>query len=1020
MFSRSRLLCSSLLTGAAFLSTLAATPAAAQTAESSVAVDEIVVTGTRLRLQDFEAPNPVTTLSSDNLELSGTTNVTDFLTDIPALTGSMDLSDGADTGSPDSAGLNLLNLRNLGTVRTLVLVDGRRHVASDPGTASVDVNAIPVAMIDRVEILTGGASAVYGADGVSGVVNFILKRNFEGVDVRAQTGWTEDGGAASHFVSALVGQNFADDRANIMIGLEWAKDDPLKFSQRRYTRAGQRQILIPNPEDPGTFDADADDPNIVDNILASNVRYIDTSPGGSVYTNFYTTGTTSGVSFLGNGQPFVDGEYAGGFFMIGGSGSLLDAFNDDLLPGLDRLSLSTRLSYELAPRARLFGDLKYTRSETAFEAQPSYDYGLFISDENPFIPAAILADARTPGGLATPEGAGDFGLPPGVLVARDNFDLGKQRYDVTRETYRAVVGVEGDLTDTIRYEASYVYGKAQQESLAQNVRINDRFYAATDVVIDPATGRPTCRSNLDPTAVPIGDVFGQFAFPAEAFGATFRPGPNSGCVPLNIFGEGVASPEAIAWVNGSSLQKSEVDQHVFTAFVSGDSRGFFELPAGPLAFVAGVEYRKESSDFRPSPFAVLGESLEYPVTNAGRGVRTKGDFDVKEVFGELSVPLLRDLPFAEELVASGAYRYSDYSTSGGTSTWNVNGRWRPVRDLMVRATKARAVRAPNIVNLFRGNEQTFGTFSDPCSVENLGLGENPTLRRQNCAVALTALGVDPNTFINNSSEAVGGFIAGNPNLKPEKADTFTVGAVITPRFVSGLSFSIDYYDIEIEDAIQSYLPQTIVNNCYDLPQPNEFCDLVERSGGGFNPGRLTSFQQVPGNIASYKTAGYDFTARYLLDPAEFGVDREIGTFQFSLIGNKLEKLVFVETSGAEPDDDLGELEAPEWQVNLDVTWSWRKLMVNYGFNYFDKTMRYSKTTMENEPDYVDPQYFFYDARKTHDIQVRYELNDTFKLYGGVNNFTNQEPETGTNDYAYPVSPLGRFFYIGVRASLGSL
>ncbi|MCR5877046.1 TonB-dependent receptor domain-containing protein [Phenylobacterium sp. J367] len=982
-------------------------------------VDELVVTGSRLRVEDYVAVNPVTTLGADNLERSGVTNVTEYLTDIPALTASQDLSDGADTSTPSQAGLSLLNLRNLGTDRTLVLVDGRRHVSSDPGTAGVDINAIPVALIERVEILTGGASAVYGADGVSGVVNFILKKKFEGVDFRAQGGVSDAGGGESQFVSALVGQNFSGGRGNITLGVEWANDEALKINDRKYTRVGQRRIVISNPDDPGTFDADLDDPNIPDNILASNVRYIDTSRAGSIYTNFYTAESIAGVSFLGNGQPFVNGEYAGGFFMIGGSGTLLDEYNDDLLPGLERMTASLNLGYDLADNHRLFGELKYNKSETGFSAQPSYDYGLFVSDENPFIPANVLADARTEGGLATPEGAADFGLPTGVLVARDNFDLGTQSYDIEREVFRIVGGIEGDLSPNLHYEASYVYGEARQDLFAYNVRLNDRYYAATDVVVDPATGRPVCRSNLDAGAVPIGDVFGQFGFPEEAFGATFTPGANSGCVPLNIFGEGAASPEAIAWVNGSGTQRSKIDQHVVNAFISGDTTDWFSLPAGPIAFVVGAEYRREGSDFKPSDLEVLGEDLEYPISGLGRGVRTKGHFDVKEAFTEVSVPLLRDMPFAQELTARGAFRYSDYSTSGGTSTWNLGGQWRPVQDLMFRATKARAVRAPNIVNLFQANVQTFGTFADPCSAENLGLGENPSLRRQNCAAALTALGVtDPSSFINNSSEAVAGFISGNPDLKPEKADTWTIGGVLTPRFIPGLSISVDYYDIEINDAIQSYTSQTIVNNCYDLPQPNTFCDLVTRTAGGFNPGRITSFQQVPGNIARYETAGYDFTVRYLLDPADFGVQRDVGTLQFNLIGNRLEKLVFVETSGAEPDDDLGEREAPKWQVNLDVTWQWKQLSVNYGLNYFDETLRYPQRTLDNEPDYIDPAYFKYDARMTHDVQVRYEVRDGFNVYGGINNVGDQKPEP--SDYIYPVSPLGRFFYLGVRASLDSL
>ena len=896
----------SILLGTTILSSALAVSALAQEtpqpqAASTATVDDVVVTGTRLRLQDYTAPNPVTTVTSESIAFSGATNLASFLVDIPSLSGSLQLEDGADTGTPDLAGLNLLSLRNLGAVRTLVLVNGRRHVSSDPGSAAVDANSIPTALIERTEVLTGGASAVYGADGVSGVVNFILKNDFEGLDIRTQTGWSQAGGGENYFLSLLAGDNFADGRGNLTFNVEYSKDDAVTLYDREYTKPGQRRILVNNPDDPGTFDPDLDDPNLPDLIMVSNARYIDTTRQGSIYSNFRNATTMSGVRFLSDGTEFVDGVSAGGFIAIGGSGTPLDLFNDDLLPGLERGAVNLNGRYELSQNLEVFGELKYTNTQTGFAAQPSYFYGLHIPIDNPFIPAAARADALAPGGLGLSLG--------GVLLARDNFDLGTQTYDITRETLRGVVGLKGSLSDRIDFEVSYVYGRADQSTDVSNVLIQDRILAATDVVNGP--GGPVCRSNQDPTAIPMGDLYSQFGFPTEAWGRTFTPGANSGCLPINLFGENKNSAEAIDWVMGDYTYTAAIDQKVLSGFVTGDTGDWFELPAGPIAFVLGAEYREESSDARPADIQLLADSIEFPLTGIGRASRTRGSFDVKEVFGEISIPLLRDLPFATALTVGAAYRYSDYSTSGGAETWNVNGRWQINDSIALRATTARAVRAPNINDLFQGRQQVFIAFADPCSQENLNAGDNPVLRRQNCATDLTAMGVDPTTFNNTSSEATGGFIRGNPDLEPEKADTFTIGMTATPSFVRGLSLSVDYYDIEIKDAIQAYAAQTIVNNCYDQPRPNAFCDLITRGNVGGNNGRVTSFEQIPGNIASFVTSGYDVTARYMLDPADFGVQRDIGKFAFTLIGSKLEELVFVQAEGVAPNDDKGELDKPE-------------------------------------------------------------------------------------------------------------
>lgn len=1011
MADRNSLLSASALSGALLSLVMAAAPAMAQDAASEV--EEVVVTGSRIRLQDYVAPNPVTTITSETMENSGQTNVVQFLQDVPALVNSIDSETGADVNN-NFLGYNLLDLRNLGYIRTLVLVDGRRHIPAVPGSSAVDVAQIPVALIERTEILTGGASAIYGADGVSGVVNFILKDDFEGVDMRSQYGWSDKGGGDNTFLSVLVGRNFDEGRGNVMLGFEYDDTEDLDFQDRSFSRIGQLATSYDNPDDGSGVN---DDPNVPDNLVGYGLNWFDTSLEGSIYTNFDTATSGSGVSWLGNDTPWIDGIQVGNAQMIGGSGTPLEAFNDDLIPGQERYTIYARGTYELAPGHELFADVKYTSSTSDFIGQPSYDYGMFISIDNPFIPPNILADALSPGGLGTPEGA--FGAP-GVLVAKDNFYLGRLTYEAQNESLRGVFGLRGSLGAGIDYEVSFVAGEADQTTTYTNVRFADRYYAATDVVTDPSTGDPICRSNLDPTALAPGDLFGQLTFddPILATVGTFTRGPNSGCIPLNPFGLDNADPAAIDWVMGDGQTGAKLQQRVLNAFITGDSEAWFSLPAGPVSFVLGGEYREERSTSTPDPLQALAESVNFGgISDLGRAVATRGRYDVTEVFTELSVPILRDLPFAQELTLSGAYRYSDYSSVGETNTWNVGLRYRPIPDIMFRATRAFAVRAPNINDLYAGRRQTSAGFLDPCDLKNIDDGENTATRVANCQAAFDALGVDLATYEDTSSETTLGFITGNPDLDPEEADSETFGLVINPRFLPGLALSIDYYDIEIDGAIASPSVQTIVDNCYDLPAGNEFCDLITRGTPAVNPGRIVSFEQVPSNLQTFSTSGVDFGARYALDPATIGIEQDIGKFTFTLSGNYLESLEAIVAVDAPVRDDKGVEGAPEWQANFDVTWEMGPVSVNYGYSWFDKTSRVSNVTLNTQPDSLPPEWMYYDARSVHDIQARYSLNEQFSVYGGVNNITDQEPQPiGFGDASYPVSSLGRFFYLGVNAN----
>ncbi len=965
------------LVGAAMASSALAAPALAQEGNE----EEIVITGTRIPRPDYEFSNPVVSVGADAIEYSGATNLTDFVSDVPALVGSFDSEKSADTSIGGLTGINLLNLRNLGEERTLTLVNGRRHVASQSGTQAVDVNTIPIGLIDRVEVLTGGASAVYGADGVTGVVNFILKDDYEGLEGRFQIGGAEQGGGGNTFASIIGGRNFAQGRGNIAFSFEYSGDSPVLRDQRDFTRLGNRRIFVNNPDDP------LDDPNLPDLVPLNNIRYIDTAPGGGVITDLDFGDSLSGEDFQGDGSPWVDGVDTGNFTMQGGSGSPLDLFTDELLPALDRWTFNLMGHYDLNANWRIEAEAKWAHIESTFEAQPTFDFGLFVPMDNAYMPASIRDDASLPGNIADAIG--------GVLVFRDNLDLGDTYHDVTRDTYRTVLALNGKIAEGLNFDLSYVWGQTDTDDRYRN-RNNERFFAAIDAV-DDGSGNIVCRSSISgPGYIPDN------ADPAS-FGSTFTPGPGDGCVPANIFGPNI-SQAARDWISVDTLRTNTIRQQVVTAYFSGDSHALFQLPGGPIGYALGGEWRREESEDFADPLEKLGASLGSDIVWAGQNLDTLGSFEVREAFAELNVPIVRDLPLFKEFSVDLAYRLSDYSTSGQTETWRYGGLWRVSDAFLLRATHARAVRAPNIFELFTPPLQTFELITDPCDGDEVDFGTSQRLA--NCT---TELGFDPHTFDNTTSDAVEGVLSGNKDLQPEEADTITWGFVLQPPFIRGLTFSVDYYDISLEQAIQRYDAQTIVDKCYDLPQPNDFCGLLSRDP---TTHFVDGFVQRYLNVSSYTTSGYDFTIRYDFSPEDWGWG-DWGDFAVQLIGNKLDDLTFVEVPGAEPDSDVSDPDAPEWQAVLDVTWRRGNWLVNYGYSWYDKTRRFEDREFVVEPDRASPQYHFYEDRSVHDIYVRHDWGDRFSVYGGINNITNQEPEP--DDYNVPVSPLGRFFFVGARA-----
>ena len=956
---------------------------------SNASTNAIVVTGSRIRRPDFSTPNPVVSIGSDTIQESGQTNLTQFLTGYPAL----QASQGSSLNSGDQAGigytgLNLLNLRNLGTDRTLVLVDGRRHVSGAPGTQAVDINTIPEDLIDRVDILTGGASAIYGADGVTGVVNFVLKRDFQGLSVRAQDGISGYGDAGERLFSVTAGTNFARGRGNVAIAFEHGEDDRLETHDRNYLTGSNLVGFYLNPDDPENlpgYTGPADN-GIPDYVPLNDVRYAWTTHGGAISTDF-VNGVPS-YEALPGGQivPYTFGREIPGGYEQGGSATRVADYGNDLLPRINRNVVNLIGHFDFSPALTIFAEGKYARNKSFSLSQPTFDYYLYLSPDNPYIPASFQPVAEDAGG---------------ILVTRDNFDFGQRGENILRKTYRGVIGARGELGSHANYEISYNYGRTDVTNHYINDRINDRFLAALDAVRAP-DGSITCDININPNSLD------------EA--TTFSPGQ---CIPLNILGEGSPSQAALNWIRADTTDRSRITQQVLSGSVSGDLGGMFTFPGGgALGYAVGAEYRRETSSFIADPLASQGLTFGNALSN------DHGSYNVKEVFGEVRLPLLQKLPFAHSLEIGAAARLSDYSTVGHTTTWKLDATYAPVRDITFTGTYSTAVRAPNIGELFSGNSQTYEFFNDPCNSNNVSSGTS--YRAANCQTLLASLGVaDPTSYIDTRTINISGTQSGNHNLMAETAKTWTVGVILQPRFIPGLTARADWYNIKLKNAINTVAAQQLSELCVDQPTlDNPFCAAIVRQNGSASgsvaqPGNIIGFTVEPRNVAAFNTAGLDININYR---KHFD---HLGTFNLNVIGNYLDKLNFIGTPGADVTNARQEsgyagngFYSPIYTVKSDLTWNKGPVTVNYGLLYFSKTLRFDNLMTATNPDITAPQYKYLKAHWQHDLYVGFDVQKKYTFFVGVRNLFDQQPDLGTD--RFPVDAVGRFYFAGVKLRLNSL
>jgi outer membrane receptor protein involved in Fe transport len=900
-------------------------------------LEEVVVTGSRVVVDGSQAPTPVTVVSSEQLQLASPGIVGEALNQLPVFRGSTRPSTGTVSATGPNSG-SFLNLRSLGAQRTLVLLDGRRPTPSALSGA-VDTNLLPQELISRVDVVTGGASAAYGSDAISGVVNFVLDTRFEGVKGLIQSGTSTHGDDDSVKASLTAGTSFAEGRGHVVASASYYETDGLQdLNDRSWGAAGWG--TLPDPTNPARL------------LILPNLNSALTSRGGVIVASLDPANRLRGIQFGPGGtpMPFNPGTTRGILNQVGGDGARP---RTNISAGVTTASAFTHVEYALTSSLKVFAEGAYATADNEYNQVQQFMIpglnGVTIFSGNAYLPAAVQS-VMTANGI------------PAFSMGRISFDFGGPAHaDAANETVNLVTGFDWDVGNNWSLQGYYEHGENRQRIETRRNVIHERLYAAADAVVDPSNNSIVCRVTLT------------------------NPGLYPGCVPINLFGEGSPSQAALDYVLGTARYQTKLKQDVASVSMRGEP---FDTWAGPVGVAFGLEYRREQADQASDPLsqqfntavgirgfpAVLRASPGgYSLTNAQP---VGGSYDINEGFIELLAPLARDLPGARSLDLNAAVRYTDYSTSGGVTTWKIGTTYQPVEDLRLRATRSRDIRAPNIAELFSGSVQGQGSVIDP----QRGNAQTPVI--------------------------VGS--VGNPLLDPEEADTFTAGIVYQPSALQGLSISVDYYDIDLDAVIGSLNAQLTVDECF--AGSALACANVTRDAGGV----ITRIVTPQLNLASLKTSGVDFEVGWPLQVAG-------GQLGLRLIASYLDKYES-EVPGAPVIDRAGEVGLsanPRWSGSLSATYQSDRWLLFVqerfiGSGTYDAARIDGVTIDDNDVGAV----FYTDAT------VGYRLGEdrSMQLYLTVNNALDKEPPitpTGTLGTFYPTNPtlydvIGRYFSAGVK------
>lgn len=809
---RKRLLASTLFISAV----AAASPVCAQVTEpvesapdaqsEPVASGDVTVTGSRIARPDLEVASPVNVIGSEEIALRQPNSAEDLLRDLPSVRPS--LGPAVNNGSDGSASVNL---RGIGDNRTLVILDGRRIVPFGLDGV-VDLNVIPTGLVERVDVVTGGASSVYGADAVAGVVNFITRRNFSGVEASGNYRVSERGDAVQYRADILVGANMDEGRGNVVLGLG--------YGDRRALLQTNRQISqFPISSVNGQFNGST---GAVPAIFQSGLQSA-TNPNGL---------PTSGFGAV------IDP--ATGRFR---AATQADTFNTNIgtyfLTPLERFNIYAAGRYEVADGIEFYTTGMFTRNraELALAASGTFGNAYDLPLNNPYLPAGARAQLCAANNITVADCNAAAAVTTGtartvrVIPSRRFLEYGPRGNPIESTMFQVQAGLRGDIFEGLKYDISAQYGETNQNQARVNWGSSSKVQQAL-LAYRNAAGTPVCSNAAN------------------------------GCVPLNLFGSlGSITPDQIGFIDLDAQIRRLVKQSVVTGSVSGDLFGLTSpFATNPIAFSIGGEYRKITAQATPdAPSQIQGEVL-------GTGARTPPDFgtyNVKEAFGEIIIPVIDD-SFIYKATIEAGIRYSDYSTTGGSTTWKAGGSIEPIQGFKFRGMYQKAVRSPNILELFQSPVQGLSNLTvDPCQ------GANPTASRALCE----ATGAPAGTYGGISQPSSGQInvtTSGNPLLDVERATTYTLGGVFTPGFVPRLSITVDYFNIKIRDLISAPSQNDILNGCYSTTlnpsqTPNAFCTLIRR-----NPltGSLNGAGETPGvilgssNLGRLETAGIDLGVNY--------------------------------------------------------------------------------------------------------------------------------------------------------------
>jgi len=912
------------------------------------ALVEVVVTGTRIMRDGYEAPTPVSVLGVEQIQSFGSPNIADAVNTLPALSGSLSPASSVTTASTGNSNINALNLRALGENRTLVLIDGQRSVASSL-SGLVDVNLIPQDLISQVEVVTGGASAVYGSDALGGVVNFVLDKTFTGLKTTSQYGSTTHGDGDNWMASATFGTPFADGRGHFIFSASARQQSVIPINRRDWNLKGWQ--FMNNP----SYTPTNGQPQ---RLLLDQVS-VSTGIAGGIVTN----GPLRGTAFGPGGQPYTFnfGDLVSDPDMRGGDWELSQVRGTragaSLLGGSRTHSGFMRVSWNLTDDVSIYLQAASARDKNRNYAFSLEDTGsIQLSVDNAFIPETVR-QAMLDQGVTT------FRL--GTM--HPDLDIATPVND--RRVTRFVLGATGSLGEKWEWDAYYQRGVSDLHVMTEGIWVNSYLALAYDAVVNPANGTIVCRSTLTD--------------------------PGNGCVPYNPMGIGVNSQAARDYVQGDGEKMwryQQLTQDVAAVSLSGTP---FATWAGDVSVATGVEWRKEW----------IGKGENDAISDrfgwwVGGYPSTQGSYDVTEGYVETVIPLAKDLPALKALDVSGAVRVTEYSTSGSVETWKAGLNWTPLDDIRFRATLSHDIRAPNLEELF-----------------SRGSGGAPAVT---------------NPWLGNATEYITSPRLGNTLLTPEKADGFGAGFVLTPRVLPGFALSVDYWSVDIEDAIGLPTTQDIIDNCYQ--GQTVFCSAID-----FHPGTDSLFvvRRTPFNYTSQVARGIDFETSYRFEMGDL-LDGAPGSVRLRALATNYKRNAT--TTEGIVDDTAGmntSFGPPSWKWNASIDYALESFSASVtarGISsgvYDNDWIECSSDCPTSTTKYVTVSDNHIDGAVYFDLALSYGIDvGAMQIEGFLNvrNITDKDPAivaANPGGFNYTIAPanarlydvLGRTFTVGFRMNL---